>query len=513
MNRLIKRLMISKVLIKTVFGREIRNYILATLIVFLSAGICFVFTGYIGYQSVSFILLFVVSILSIFMGIGPIMLASTLSALIWNFFFIPPRFTINIEKTEDALMLGMFFIIALVNGILTSRVRKQEELAREREARTSALYQLTRELSGSAGLDDLAGIAVRNIKSNFGIIVILLIRDNFNNLVAIPGNQGSGCLSPDELMIADRVHRESVKAGRFTERPGNTSFTFYPLPGNTLKPGVMAVRHPENFTGNNDDFWDNFVRQISSAAERELLNDLAMRARFLDESDKLYKTLFNSISHELRIPVAAIMSASESLTSTKHPEDIRNELSDEIFKASARLNRLIENLLNMSRLESGHISPKPDWCDINDLINKAANDLADELRPFELLITVSENMPLVKIDFGLIENVLYNLLYNSTLYASGSSVLQVTASYENGNMILEVLDQGPGFDEREIPLIFNKFFRGAGSVTGGTGLGLSIARGFIEAHKGNIRAENRETGGARFVITIPSERPDMEIKE
>jgi len=275
----------------------------------------------------------------------------------------------------------------------------------------------------------------------------------------------------------------------------------------------MAVRHPENFNGGNDEFWDNFVRQIASAAERELLNDLAMRARFLDESDKLYKTLFNSISHELRIPVAAIMSASESLTSTNHPEEIRKELSDEIFKASARLNRLIENLLNMSRLESGHISPRPDWCDINDLINKAANDLADELKPFELIISVSDNMPLVKIDFGLVENVLYNLLYNSTLYASGSSTLQVTASYEDGNMILEVLDQGPGFDEREIPLLFNKFFRGAGSVTGGTGLGLSIARGFIEAHKGNIRAENRKDGGARFVITIPSERPEIEIKE
>jgi K+-sensing histidine kinase KdpD len=488
------------------------SYILAAIIVIISAGLCYLFTDYIGYQSVSFILLFVVSILSIFMGIGPITLASTLGAIIWNFFFIPPRFTVSIAKTEDALMLCMFFIIALVNGILTSRVRKQEELALDREARTRALYQLTKELSESTGMDGLVTTAVNNIRANFGLEVKFLLRDSMNKLNLYPNEQPSQSLTLEEMEIAEKVFRESVKAGMFTERPFNTSYTFYPLPGNIVRPGVMAVRHAVSFIGIRDEFWDNFLRQISSAAERELLNELAIKARFLDESDKLYKTLFNSISHELRIPVATIMSASESLTSSVHPEEIRNELSDEIFKASARLNRLIENLLNMSRLESGHISPKVDWCDIHDLINKISDDLKEELKTFHFNVSISESMPLVRIDFFLMEQVLYNLVYNSTLYASNSSELQLKAYYEKGNMVLELLDDGPGFRESELPLIFNKFYRGSGSGTGGTGLGLSIARGFTEAHHGSVSAENRKDGGARFIIRIPSEKPEVEFK-
>jgi two-component system, OmpR family, sensor histidine kinase KdpD len=348
---------------------DFRHYLLAMIIVILTSAICFFLTKYIGYQSVSFILLFVVSILSIFMGIGPIALAAALSAFIWNFFFIPPRFTINIDKTEDVMMLCMFFTIALVNGILTSRIRRQEKLAIDKER----------------------------------------------------------------------------------------------------------------------------------------------RARFLDESDKLYKTLFNSISHELRIPVATIMSASESLLTIKHSEAIREELLNEILKASDRLNRLIENLLNMSRLESGHISPRLDWYDIHDLINKVTSGLAGELKPYKLKMTVPDDMPLVRIDFGLMEQVLYNLLLNATLYSGTSSELGINVFYSEGTVTMEVLDRGPGFQPEELALIFNKFYRVEGSKAGGTGLGLSIARGFTEAHKGTLSAENRPGGGAKFIIRIATELPVVEI--
>ncbi|MDP4221978.1 MAG: DUF4118 domain-containing protein [Bacteroidota bacterium] len=334
------------------------QYILAVLIVIASSGICSFIAPYIGYRSVSFILFFVLSIMSIFMGIGPIALSAALSALIWNFFFIPPRFTINIYNTEDVLMFMMFFIIALVNGILTSRLRRQEKIARDRE-----------------------------------------------------------------------------------------------------------------------------------------------------ERDKLYKTLFNSISHELRIPIATIMSASESLLNTQHSEEIRIELSHEILNGSTRLNRLIENLLNMSRLESGHITPKLDWCDIHDLINKVTGSLQEELKPFNLEVDIDNDMPFVKVDFGLMEQVLYNLLYNATLYASSSPELKLKAFYNDGIMNIEVVDGGPGLPARDIPLIFNKFYRVEGSKTGGTGLGLSIAKGFAEAHKGTITAENIRGGGAKFTIRIPSEQP------
>jgi two-component system sensor histidine kinase KdpD len=212
--------------------------------------------------------------------------------------------------------------------------------------------------------------------------------------------------------------------------------------------------------------------------------------------------------------VATIMGASDSLITTQHSPEISRELSTEIFTASKRLNRLIENLLNMSRLESGRITPRLDWCDIHDVINKVVESLQEELKMFNLHVVIPDDMPFVKIDFGLMEQVLYNLLYNATQYASDSTNLRVKVFYDNGVMTLQVMDRGPGFPRDEISLIFNKFYRVEGSKAGGTGLGLSIAKGFTEAHKGTITVENRQNGGAKFTIKIPSQLPQVSaIKE
>lgn len=490
---------------------SIWHYIFAGMAVIISSGICFHIVDYIGYQSVSFILLFVVSILSIFMGIGPIVLASSLSAFIWNFFFIPPKFTIDIDKTEDALMFGMFFIVALVNGVLTSRVRRQEKLTRDREERTNALYQLTKGLASSNNMDELIDTTVNNIIANFGLDVIVILQDGNNHLIEYSKDPLLRKLTKEEIIVSEWVFEHSLAAGKYTDHFQSEKYTFYPMTGKSIKPGVIALKHPIPVHGNNDEFWDTFITQISNALEKEFLNELARKSRFLNESDKLYKILFNSISHELRIPVATIISASESLLTVQHPEDIRIELSQEILKASNRLNRLIENLLNMSRLESGRITPRLDWCDIHDLINKVTDSLQDELKPFHLVVEIGDDMPFVKLDFGLMEQVLYNLIYNATQYASISTNLGVKASYNEGMMTLQVMDSGPGIPEKEISLIFNKFYRIEGSKAGGTGLGLSIAKGFTEAHKGTITAENIKSGGTKFTVSIPSEIPQDEF--
>ena len=495
-----------------VFTSGIPQYILSSLIVIFSSSVCYYFTEYLGYQSVSFILLFVVSILATFLGIGPILLASSLSAFIWNFFFIPPRFTLHIEKTEDALMFGMFFFIALVNGVLTARVRRQERLTRDREERTNALYQLTKELAGARNMDELIDIAVKDIKKHFGLDVVFILQDGINHLSEYSKSPASKKLSQNEMSVAEWVFRHSRKAGKYTDTLPSNEFSYYPLTGNSIKPGVMVVKHAGPLNGEKEEFWETFLTQISNAVEREFLDDLARKARFLDESDKLYKTLFNSISHELRIPVATIMGASDSLIVSQHSPEIRNELSHEIFKASKRLNRLIENLLNMSRLETGRITPRLDWCDIHDLINKVSETLQDELKLFILQVVVPVDMPFVKIDFGLMEQVLYNLIHNSTQYAFPSTNIRIKAFYDNGMLTIQIMDRGPGFSRKEISLIFNKFYRLQGSKAGGTGLGLSIAKGFVEAHKGTIVVENRQNGGAKFTIRIPTEILPEDLK-
>jgi K+-sensing histidine kinase KdpD len=487
----------------------INHFILAVIITAGTALLCVPLANTQNYHVVSFILLFVVSILATFMGTGPVLLASTLSAILWNFFFIPPQYTFHIEKTEDILIFGLFFFIALVNGVLTTRVRKQEKLVRDREKRTNALFQLTKELSKASGIDEVLTVAIREIETNFQVDSFFILQNGENRLNEVGRVQKEKKLLTAEYHVAEWVFNHAQKAGAFTPNTMGIDFTIFPLAGTRISPGVVAVKLNRDFSGDQKTYWDTFLVQISNALEREFLGEMAQRVRFLDESDRLYKTLFNSISHELRIPVATIMGASDSMLNSENSENTQQALSNEIFTASLRLNRLIENLLNISRLESGHISARLDWYDINDLVNKVADDLKDELKPFTLKIDVQDEMPFVKIDFGLMEQVLYNLLLNATQYAPPASEIALFTGYSEGVLVIQVTDKGPGFPDNEIKNVFKKFFRVDSNKTGGLGLGLSIAKGFVEAHDGTISVENVEKKGAVFTIQIPTEIPDM----
>lgn len=349
--------------LKKIVARE-NQYYVSVLIVAITILICAPLATTENYHTVSYLLIFEVALLATFMEIIPVLIAALLSALAWNFFFIPPHFTFQIGSTEDTLVFFMFFIIAMLNGVLTNRMK--------------------------------------------------------------------------------------------------------------------------------------------------YLAELAQKARFLDESDKLYKTLFNSISHELRIPVATIMGASESLVTSEHTKTVQTQLANEIFTASMRLNRVIENLLNMSRLESGRITVRKDWHDINDLLNKVTKDLETEMREYKLRINIPVEMPLVRIDYGLMEHVLYNLLFNATQHSPAGSEIIINIKHESDILKMEILDSGPGFPEDKINSVFDKFYRIENTRAGGLGLGLSIVKGFIEAHAGNIRVENQLSGGARFIINIPSKRPEID---
>ena len=486
------------------------QYMITSFLVIISSVICYLLQDYIGYQVVSFVLLFLVSSLSLFYGTGPILLAATLSALTWDYFFIPPQFTLHIEKAEDILMLIMFFIIALLNGILTSRVRRQEKRIRIREERTNALYQLTRELSMATGIDEVSKIAVRYIQKYFNLDCAIFHKTDLNQFDDHIQNETKIKFSENELSIAAWVFRHSAKAGKYTDTLPSTDYTFYPLTGNIDNMGVIAVKHTNVFTQGEEQFWEAFLSQISGKYEREFLRNVSKTAYILNESDKLYKTLFNSISHELRIPVASIMGASDTLLSQSYPEETKQKLYTEINTASVRLNRLIENLLNMSRLESGRITLRPNWCDVHDLAHRISETLKQELQPFKLSIVIPDDMPLVNIDFGLIEQVLHNLILNSTQNVPAGSRIRLKFFYDNGFLTIQVMDRGQGFPASELSSVFNKFYRGKDAKAGGTGLGLSIVKGFVEAHQGSVIAGNRQNGGAIFTIKIPVKISEMD---
>jgi two-component system sensor histidine kinase KdpD len=495
------------------FTSNMRQYLIVSVFVFLFSFIFYLVKDFAGYQVVSFGLLFLVSILALFYGTGPILLAATLSALIWDFLFIPPQFTLHIEETEDMLMLIMFFIIALLNGILTSRVRRQEKKIRIREERTNALYQLTRELATAAGIEEVSKIGVKYIQKYFSLDCAIILKNDLNQLDYQVRNDTKIMLSENDQSIASWVYKNSAKAGKYTETLPSGEYTFYPLTGNVENMGVLAVAHTSIFTQGEEQFWEACLSQISGKYEREFLRNAAKKSYILAESDKLYKTLFNSISHELRIPVATILGASDTLLSQTYPEATRNKLYSEISTASIRLNRLIENLLNMSRLESGRITPRPDWCDVHDLANKVTENLKQELLPFIFSTVIPADTPLVMIDFGLIEQALHNLVLNATQNAPTSTNIRLKFFYDSGSLTIQVMDRGKGFPSNELSSVFNKFYRGKDAQAGGTGLGLSIVKGFVEAHKGTVIAENRQNGGAVFTIKIPVEISEMKQYE
>ncbi|MGA1977494.1 MAG: sensor histidine kinase KdpD [Bacteroidales bacterium] len=485
------------------------QYVISAFFTILTAVIFYPLKEYIGYQVVAFGLLFTVSILAIFVGIGPILLAAALSAALWDFFFIPPLLTFHVHKLEDVLMLIMYFIIALIGGVMTSRIRRQERLTRVRELRTNALYQLTRELSMTSGIDEVIKTSVNYIRK-YSVLESSIILKGTNDLLdKVIRPDSSLSLSDAELSVAEWSFQHSRKAGRFTDTLSSSVFTYYPLLGNKLRLGVVVIKQNEPLSGDNEAFWDAYRTQISNALEREFLNDIARRASVLDESDKLYKSLFNSISHELRIPVATIMGASDTLLSGEFDRETNNHLFIEINKASERLNRLIENLLNMSRLESGRIKTKLDWHDVHDLANKVSEELKSDLERFNLEININEDMPLVKIDFGLMEQVLHNLVLNATQYSKAGTTIRIKMYYDQQNFFMQVMDRGPGFPPGEVQNVFNKFYRLEGSISGGTGLGLSIVKGFVQAHNGTVMIENRQNGGARITVKIPTEVPDL----
>jgi len=322
---------------------------------------CFLFPDWLDYKVVAFVLLMVVSLVAMFFDILPVLLAAMLSALIWDFFFIPPRFTFRIDTAENSLMLMMYFVIALVNAVLTFKIRQIEKDARIKEEKANTV--------------------------------------------------------------------------------------------------------------------------------------------------KLYNTLLNSLSHELRTPIATIIGASDNLLSeaTKISEADKHKLLSAISDASLRLNQQVGNLLNMSRLETGFIQPKKDWVDVSELIYGVINRVDAETNHHQINVKINDGLPLFKLDYGMMEHVLHNIINNAIQYTPPYSRIIIHADCIANSCVITIADNGSGFPQDEIDKVFDKFYRLKNSKTGGTGLGLSIVKGFVEAHHGVITLENNSNGGAKFVITLPTE--------
>lgn len=335
--------------------------LMAIIVVLTISIISYFFGKILGYKTIAMILLMTVSILAMLFDIIPVLISSIMSALIWNFFFIPPIFTFHIGETEDALMFILYFFVACVNAVLNFKIRKEEKKTRDEEEKVNTI--------------------------------------------------------------------------------------------------------------------------------------------------KLYDTLFNSLSHELKTPISTIISSVDTLKENNEKLSAiqQDEILNQLDIAASRLHRQVENLLNMSRLESGTLKLNIEWIDINDLIFSTIEKLHTHA-PFETIEYQSDpNLPLCKMDGGVLEQILYNILNNAIIYTPKHTTIKISATVSKDILEIQIVDNGNGIPEEMLPHIFEKFYRLPHSKTGGTGLGLSIVRGFVEAHHGSIQVRNELPNGLAFKIKIPTE--------
>lgn len=482
-----------------------RQYLIALGTVALTTALNFLLRNWTGYYAVSLVYLLAMMILALFVGRGAILLSAAAAALLWNFFFLPPLYTFYITNFQDALMFGMFFVVALVMGQLTSRLRAQETAEREREERATALYLLTRELAEAKDFAELLGAVIRQLGTVFKADVAVLLPDAEGGEQLVPYPFGTLDISEKEASVAAWAFRNAKPAGHTTDTLPLAEGLYLPLVTPAGCIGVIGLRLKDsrNLSLQQRNLLENFLRQIALVLDRQQLRETETEAKLVAESERLGKTLLNSVSHELRTPLAAITSATSGLRDAGALNPAQQTLAEELDEATARLNRLVRNLLDLSRLEAGHVHPNLDWHDVRDLVHTALQNLGRTLAEHPVKIEIASGLPPMKLDSTLTEQILANLLSNAALHTPAGTPIEICARAESHELLLEVADHGPGLPPENSARLFERFERGANAAPGGTGIGLSLVKGFTEAQGGTVAAANRNGGGAVFTVRLP----------
>lgn len=441
-------------------------------------------------------------------GRGPSILASILSVAALNFCFVEPRFTLLVSDPQFLITFGVMLVVALIISTLTVRVRQQAEAARQRERRTAALYALTREFASKRGLQNLPRAAVRHIGEVFESQAVVLLPDVSGRVFLQTGDQELFGLEASEQGVAQWVYDHNQMAGLGTDTLPGSKALYLPLIASQKTVGVLGVRpaQPQRMLDPEQlHLLETFASQTALAIERALLAEEAQQARVQIETERLRNSLLSSVSHDLRTPLATITGATSSLLEDEAAinASTRRDLIQAVYEEANRLNRLVSNLLDMTRLESGAVQVTKEWQPLEEVVGAALTRLDRRLREHLVITCLPPDLPLVPIDGVMVEQVFINLLENVVKYTPPGSPIDISAQWDGEYVLVEVADRGPGLHPGDEQHIFDKFYRVRQVMNDGVGLGLAICRGIIEAHGGRIWAENRPGGGAVFAFTLP----------
>jgi two-component system, OmpR family, sensor histidine kinase KdpD len=442
-------------------------------------------------------------------GRGPSVLASFLSVLAFDFFFVPPRFSFAVSDVQYLFTFAVMLAVGLVTSNLAVNLRSQAKVAGHRERRAAVLYAFTRELSAARRQDEVARIAVKHIGEEFEGQSAILLPDAGGRIVHPRGDGIQYSFHGSDLGVAQWVFDHGRIAGAGTDTLPGAEGVYLPMPGEAANVGVLAIL-PVNlrrvFLPEQQRLLDTFITQIVQAIERIRLTEQAHTAKIRVETESLRNSLLNAISHDFRTPLASIIGAASSLMddATHLTPEARIDLLKTIHDEGTRMTRLANNILDMARLESGAFKLAREWVPMEEIVGSVLTRLRSRLAGRPLQVKLPDDLPLVLVDAVMIDEVLENLLENAIRYTPYGTPIEIGAAAEPLALRVWVADRGPGLPPGEEDHIFDKFYRAnMEAAQSGAGLGLTICRALMRAHGGSIRAENRAGGGAMFEITIP----------
>ncbi|UXN62362.1 sensor histidine kinase [Phyllobacterium zundukense] len=498
---------------------RIRAYLLSTAYVIGALAFGLLLSSVVDVRNIALVFLMAVLASAVSAGLWPALFASVLSALMLNFFFLQPLYTLNISDPESVIALAFFFGVAVIASNLTARVQRQASAARQRARTTEDLYLFSKKLAGTGTLDDVLWATAFQIASMLKVRVVLLLPDH-GTIEVKAGYPPDDSLDDADIAAARWAWENNRAAGRGADTLPGAKRLYLPLRTGRMAVGVIGLDSDKQgplLTPEQQRLLDALADQAAVAIERTQLVADVDRAKLAAEADRLRSALLTSISHDLKTPLAAIMGAAGTLKefAPALPVEARVELLGTVIDESERLNRFIANLLDMTRIESGAMEPNFAFHYVGDIVGTALSRAKKILGHHKTAVNISPDLPMLRVDPVLFEQVLFNLLDNASKYAPEGSSLRIQAWTDDGWVILQVIDEGPGIPADDLERVFNTFYRvrKGDQVTAGTGLGLSISRGFIEAMGGAIKAERRiDRSGTIFTIRmpVPKEPPNLE---
>jgi two-component system sensor histidine kinase KdpD len=435
-------------------------------------------------------------------GRGPSLLAASLSVAAFDFCFVPPRFTFAVSDLRYILTFAVMFGAGLAVSELTIRLRRQELEATDRARRTAALLAFSRDVAAADEVEDIAAITIQHVEGMLGVAASVLVPDPGGGLIAAAGLMP---LAAQEATVARWAHDHRQPAGHGTSTLPGAHIIAMPMMSGDRSVGVLVVqshRETRPLEVEQRHLADTIARQAALAIGRSLLATEAGEAMLRARTEELRSALLSAVSHDLRTPLAVITGAATSLRDdegTATPE-VRRQMLDSVIDEARRLERVLTNLLNITRVESG-IEPSREWVPADELVGAALARLDDVLGDRPVVVDLPAEL-LLWVDPILFEQVLLNLVENAAKH--GAPPIEIRGRRTGGVVTLEIADHGPGVPADAAVRIFEKFFRAPGTRARGVGLGLAICRGIVEAHGGTIAAESAPGGGARFRIALPT---------